>query len=115
MIGQSGRSSPWQRSARSISVAQRRQRLGFALKLIGAGKGKPLHLRAGTAGIGPKAEQRADLLDREAEIAGIGDKPEAMEVALAIVTIASTPTRRRRDEADLFIMADHPLRDAALP
>jgi hypothetical protein len=38
-----------------------------------------------------------------------------MEVALAIVTIASTPTRRRRDEADLFIMADHPLRDAALP
>jgi len=37
-----------------------------------------------------------------------------MEIARAIVAIARTPAWRRRDEADLLIMADHPLRDPAL-
>src|SRR3546814_4370437 len=61
----------------------------------------------------PQAEQRADVLDREAEIARVGDEAQAVDVGLRIVAIAAVAARRRRDQADLLVMADHPLRDRA--
>ena len=87
----------------------------LTLEFLGARKCELLNLRASAASVSPQAEQGTDLLNRKAEIAGIGNEPQAMEVALAIIAIAGTPARRRRDETDLLIMADHTLRDAALP
>jgi hypothetical protein len=36
-----------------------------------------------------------------------------MYVSVRIVSIATVTPRRRRNETDLLVVADHPLRDAA--
>src|SRR5690606_34470411 len=77
------------------------------------GEGEHLHLGAGALAVAPQPEKIADILDWKAEIAGIGDEAQAMDISIAIITIAAVAARRRRDQADLLIMADHPLRDAA--
>ncbi len=70
-------------------------------------------LRTGAITIGPQIKQLSDFLDRKAEIAGIGYEAKAMDVRVAIIAIATVSPRRRRDQADLLIVADHPLRDPA--
>src|SRR3546814_12624944 len=83
------------------------------MQFLGAGEGGRLHLGAGALLVRPEREKPPDLLDRKAEVAGVGDKAEAGDVGRRIVAIARVAARRRGDEADLLIVADHPLRDAA--
>lgn len=91
----------------------RGQGLCLALEFPGPGKREPFDLRAAATVIRPQAEQRPDLLDRETEIAGVGDEPKPVKIAIVKVAIAGAPSRRGWDEADLLIVADHALRDSA--
>src|SRR3546814_14880080 len=68
----------------------------------GPGGRQGLHLGAGAVAVAPQAEESADVLDREAEIARIGDEPQAVDVGVGIVAIAAVPARRRGDQADLL-------------
>src|SRR3546814_4098925 len=79
----------------------------------GAGVGEGLDLGVGTLAVAPQPQQTSDILDRKAEVTGIGDEPQTMAIGIRIVAIAAVPALRRRDQTDLLIMADHPLRDAA--
>ena len=65
-------------------------------QLGGARQGQLLHLRARPFAVAPQGEDRSDLLDRKAQIAGTPDEPQGVQVALVIVSIAGIPTRRRR-------------------
>src|SRR3546814_17231345 len=58
----------------------------------------------------PQTKQLSDFLDRKAEIAGIGYEAKPMDVHIAIIAIATVPPRRRRDQTDFLVMANHPLR-----
>src|SRR3546814_11327161 len=49
-----------------------------------------------------------DLLNRKAQIAGIGDETKSLDFGWRIGPVATVPPGCRRDEADLFIVADHP-------
>src|SRR3546814_796600 len=93
--------------------AQRLKRFGLAAQFLGAGDGEGLDLGAGTLAVAPQPQQTSDILDRKAEVTGIGDEPQTMDIGIRIVAIAAVPALRRRDQTDLLIMADHPLRDAA--
>ena len=95
------------------SFAHGIERIRFSAKVRRARLCQRLDLRTGAITIGPKIEQFSDFLDRKAEIAGICNKTKPMDVGFAVVAIATIPPRRRRDEADLLIVADHPLRDPA--
>ena len=44
-------------------------------------------------------------------MAGIGYEPKSMHIGIRVVAIPTIPPRRRRDQADFLVMADHPLRD----
>src|SRR3546814_16177840 len=94
-------------------LAHRLESDRLAVQLFGAGERQPLDVGALARAVRPQAEQRADVLDREAEIARVGDEAQAVDVGLRIVAIAAVAARRRRDQADLLVMADHPLRDRA--
>jgi hypothetical protein len=94
-------------------LAHRLKRIGLPAKFLCARFGQHLDLRTGAMAIGPKPKQLSDFFDRKAEIAGIGDEAKAMDVRIVIIAIASIPSRRRGDQADLLVVADHPLRDPA--
>ncbi len=89
------------------------KRCGLPTKFCGARLCQRLDLRTGPIAIGPKPKQLSDFFDRKAEITGIGNKAKPMDVRIAVVAIATVPPRSGRDQADLLIMADHPLRDPA--
>src|SRR3546814_13158806 len=91
--------------------AQRLKRFGLAAQFLGAGDGEGLDLGAGTLAVAPQPQQTSDILDRKAEVTGIGDEPQTMDIGIRIVAIAAVPALRRRDQTDLLIMADHPLRE----
>src|SRR5690606_8904767 len=93
-------------------AAQGLKHIGLATEFFGASDGECLHLGAGALRIAPQPEEISDLLDRKAEIAGICDEAQAEDIGIAIIAIAAVPARWCRDQADLLIMADHPLRDA---
>src|SRR3546814_10196523 len=92
-------------------AAHRVKRVRFAPQLSRARLGQRLDLSAGPIAIGPEAEQQADFLDGKAEIAGVGNEAKPMDVGIRVVAIAAFPSRSRRDQADLLIVAGTPLRD----
>jgi hypothetical protein len=62
-----------------------------------------------SAGIGAavdQAEQLADLLDRETEIAAAPDKGEAPDQTLPIEAVPAGAAGRRRQQADSLVIAD---------
>lgn len=75
--------------------------------------GECLDLGAGTIAITPERQQFADFLDRKAEIAGVRDEAKAVDVSVRIVAIPAIAARSRGHQADLLVMPDHALRDAA--
>lgn len=85
------------------------KRFGLSTKVGRARFRQRLDLRTGAITIGPKPKQLSDLFNRKAEIAGIGYEAKPMDLRIAVVAIATVPPRRRRDQAYLLIMADHPL------
>src|SRR3546814_7079662 len=63
---------------------QRLKRIRLAPEFLGPGGRQGLHLGAGAVAVAPQAEEIADVLDREAEIARIGDEPQAVDVGVGI-------------------------------
>ena len=94
-------------------LAQCLKRFCLAAEFFRAGDGECLHFGAGALAVAPQPEEIANILDRKAEVARIGDEAQAVDIGIGLIAIAAVPARRRRDQADLLIMADHPLRDAA--
>ena len=74
---------------------------------------KRLDLGARPLGVAPQSEKVAYLLYRETQVAGIGDEAEPVDVGVGIVAIATVAAWRGRDQPDLLVMPDHPLRHAA--
>src|SRR3546814_8539752 len=81
------------------------QRLRLPMQFLGAGEGERLHLGAGALLVRPEREKPPDLLDRKAEVAGVGDKAEAGDVGRRIVAIARVAARGRGGEAGLTLVA----------
>src|SRR3546814_18075991 len=71
--------------------AQRLKRFGLAAQFLGAGDGEGLDLGAGTLAVAPQPQQTSDILDRKAEVTGIGDEPQTMDIGIRIVGIATVP------------------------
>src|SRR3546814_1135753 len=78
--------------------AQRLKRFGLAAQFLGAGDGEGLYLGAGTLAVAPQPQQTSDILDRKAEVTGIGDEPQTKDIGIRIVAIAAVPALRRRDQ-----------------
>lgn len=70
------------------------QRASLTPQLLGAGQGQCLDLAAGAVAIRPQRQQRANLFDAEAEIAGIGDEVQTVDVGIAVVAVAAVAPRR---------------------
>ena len=85
----------------------------LAPQFVGPRHGERLDLAAGALVVGPQGQQRADFLDRKADVAGIGNEPQPVDVGVAVIPVATVATCRGRDKRDLLVVADHPLRDAA--
>jgi hypothetical protein len=66
-----------------------------------------LNVAAGSRLISPQGEQRPDLIDREAKFAGPSDKPQFVDVVVAIIAIAVLLSRRGPQQPDGFVVADH--------
>ena len=114
IIGHSGRSLPWQPFARSSNASRiALSASAFPAEVRGARFRQRLDFRARAIAIRPETKQLSDFFDRKTEIAGIGDETQPMYVSVRIVSIATVTPRRRRNETDLLVVADHPLRDAA--
>src|SRR3546814_10759869 len=64
--------------------AQRLKRFGLAAQFLGAGDGEGLDLGAGTLAVAPQPQQTSDILDRKAEVTGIGDEPQTMDIGIRI-------------------------------
>lgn len=94
-------------------ISHRLQCKSLAVKVVGARQSEALDVDALAVAIVPQSQQRADVLDREAQIARVRDEAEAVHVGIGIIAIPAVAAERRRDQADRLIMADHPLRDAA--
>jgi len=89
------------------------QRLGLAPQFLGSRKSKRLDVRARPVAVAPQAEQPPDILDRKAKVPRIGDEAQALHIRVGIIAVAAFSARGRRDQSDLLVMADHPLRNAA--
>src|SRR5215472_2193591 len=63
-------------------------------------------LSAGVVAAVDEAEQFADLLDREAEIAAAPDEVEPPDEALSIEAVPARAARRRRQQTDSLVVAD---------
>src|SRR5215472_19183523 len=63
-------------------------------------------LSAGVVAAVDEAEQFADLLDREAEIAAAPDKVEASDETLPVETVPAAAAGRRRQQAHSLVIAD---------
>src|SRR5258706_4020379 len=74
---------------------------------------EPFDFGALALAVGPQPEQRANILDRKAKVARVRNEAQAVDVGLRIIPVTAVASRRCRDQPDLFIMADHPLRDIA--
>ena len=88
--------------------------VGLAAEFFGASDRDLLDLGAGPLPIGPEREEGADILDREAEVACIGDEPQPRHVIQAIIAVTAVPAGWRRHQPDSLIVADHAPRDAAM-
>lgn len=96
--------------ARSAAWPVRHRPCGPSLR---RGRRKRPDLGTRAVAVAPEPEQPAYLLDREAQVARVGDEAQRVDIGLRIVAVSAVAARRRGDEPDLPIMADHPLRDAA--
>src|SRR3546814_18821574 len=95
--------------------AQRLKRFGLAAQFLGAGDGEGLDLGAGPLAVAPQPQQTSDILDRKAEVTGIGDEPQTMDIGPRICAIPAVPALRTRTPTDLPIMRTTPLRPPAPP
>src|SRR6516164_2899864 len=103
-------------SGDGVAAALRRHRLEhpFELSQIGNFAADFAHMIARqlfdlSAGIGAavdEAEQLADLLDRETEIAAAPDEVEAPDQTLPIEAVPAGAAGRRRQQADSLVVAD---------
>src|SRR3546814_21184317 len=89
--------------------AQRLKRISFTPQFVGTGDRERFYFGAGALAVAPKSKEIADVLDRKAEIARIGDEPQAMDIGIRIIAVAAVPASRRRDPADPLVVPDHPL------
>jgi hypothetical protein len=68
--------------------------------------GDPLHLGTGIAASVHKLQQRADLVEREAELASPADEAEAPGLSLGVEPMASSAARRERHQPDPLVVPD---------
>jgi hypothetical protein len=88
------------------------ERRRFAGEVLGMAKGDGLDLAAGPFPIIPKAQKCRYFVQREPQVAGIGDETEALDRAWGIVPLAVVAPIGRRHQSDTLVVADHPLRHA---
>lgn len=98
-----------QRSAHAL------ERLCLAAELFGMGQRQGLYFAARAITIDPQREKGGNLIGREPEVARIGDKPQPVDFHFAVVPVTTVAPPWRWDKADLFVVPDHPLRNAARP
>src|SRR3546814_2402189 len=71
--------------------AQRMKRISFTPQFVGTGDRERFYFGAGALAVAPKSKEIADVLDRKAEIARIGDEPQAMDNGIRIIASAAVP------------------------
>lgn len=71
-----------------------RQRGRLAVQPVRLGQRHRLHLGARPVIVAPQVQQLANLFDREAEVARIGNEPQQCDVIVRIIAITAVPTWR---------------------
>lgn len=112
-IGHSGRSSPAQQL---INDFQRVGHLPHAFDALfqvdDVLLGQALDVGTVPRRIVPQAQQVGDFGHLEAEVARAADEAQAVDVRLRVRPVARLGAIRRRDQADLLVVADHLRRNA---
>jgi hypothetical protein len=65
------------------------------------------HVRIAAVAVAPQAQQIADLIEGEAQLARAADKPQPAHVICGIVPIAAFAPINAGDEINGFVVADH--------
>jgi|GEM_PF-4942258 len=89
------------------------KRVSLAAQFISPCQRKRLYVCTRTVAVAPESKKLADILYRKAKVSRVGDESQPVHVGIRIIAIPAVTTSGRRDQADLLIMADHPLRDPA--
>ena len=108
MMGQCGRWSPSQASARWRRVLIIcRSSVARTLEFVDVGQRDGLDVGAAALLVAPELEQFADALEGKAEIARAANEEQTVNVGIAIVPVSAVRAARLRDQADGFVVADH--------
>jgi hypothetical protein len=81
--------------------------LDAPVQLVDVLLGQTLYISTLARLVIPQSQQVRDLGHREAEVARTPDEMQAVNVVLGIGAVARIGAVSRRDQADLFVVADH--------
>src|SRR5690606_19371860 len=100
-----------------IAVALAGQRLQGTLHRLHLGNALPQFGRvlqrelpdigAGAGTVRPQRKQQADLLHAETQCPRPADEAQAVHIGFGVQPVSGSRSRRRRDQADLLVVADH--------
>ncbi|CAD5290369.1 hypothetical protein BOS5A_220039 [Bosea sp. EC-HK365B] len=87
-------------------LLQRAQSRNLVADVVEMGDGDRMGLVAGHAGVVRQLEQGADAVDGEAEISGVLDEGQALEMGAAIAALVALRALWLRKKPDLLVVAD---------